>query len=99
MKAWILLEESGEYSDYRMGILGVFSDPDRAKQKLTEWRERQVQQLPQPRPDRYREPCELSLSEWEQHDDMWKSQTVGGKFSFEHMDFTIAPYDIDGEIE
>lgn len=44
MNVYLLYEEHGEYNDYTLGMLGVFSTPDKAKEWLDIYREQQLKQ-------------------------------------------------------
>ena len=87
MKVWILWEESGEYSDYGLGILGVFSDPEIAKSWLKENAETRYNLVGG-------EERKIVLGDWELHDEDWNLYEIANR-NWSQNSWTIAPYIID----
>jgi len=84
MKVWILYEKNGQYPDYRMGIYGVFSTPEKAMEYVAAI----VAALPEaPLVDFI--PTERREGAW--HAAVW----TGGRYGWDRADYTIAPYELD----
>ncbi|MFQ5874349.1 MAG: hypothetical protein ACE5JL_11185 [Dehalococcoidia bacterium] len=84
---YVLYEESGEYSDYSMGILGVFTNVDRAKQAHEAFWEKAAQRHPSNR---------FEWREWE-YDAKTEAWHRRGEREWRHRDRegTIMPYTLD----
>lgn len=85
---WVLYEEAGAYSSYFMGILGVFSDPEKAKLYVEEW----CEQAALRHPSNY---VLTNRSPWEQNEDgEWESHIRDVGWDDEHS-WSIEPYEIN----
>ena len=99
MKVWILYEEHGEYSDYRMGIYGVFSTPEKAKEYVAAI----VAALPEEPLSDFIPRAPRALTAWERREGAWHATlarvatigSTGGQYHWDLAAYTIAPYELD----
>lgn len=86
-QVWVLYEESGEYSDYGMGILGVFSGPAPAKDYVAAHCVAKLADIPD-------STHLVNRTPWEQDESgEWHCETQGSIWN--RLSWTIAPYAVD----
>ena len=91
---WVLYEETGEYSDYSMGIKGVFSSVQAAIKEHDMYCALMAAVVAVWDKDDYEQAKYRDRQDWKEHDGSWHC-AEGGKSHYDRLEWTIAPYILD----